>query len=155
MSSDPADVSNPKQAIGSTKLPLHLFPSVALAHGSLAMLEGALGYGTSNYLVAGVKASIYKAALDRHTHAWWQGQTYDPASGGLHHLGKALACIGIILDAEAAGVLEDDRPYPGGYVKLVEELTPHVARLQQKHADKSPRHFTIGDAKPKDEKGAP
>lgn len=50
--------SNPKQLIGSTKPPLHLFPRIALVQGSLAFLEGALKYGRSNYRAIGVKASI-------------------------------------------------------------------------------------------------
>ncbi len=55
--------------------------------------------------------------------------------------------MAIIVDAQAAGVLNDDRAYNGaGYRALVEELTPHVARLKAKHADKTPRHYTVADA---------
>ena len=60
-------------------------------------------------------------------------------------MAHALACIAIIVDAEAAGTLIDDRMVVGGYHKLLAEMTPHVKRLQELHADKSPKHFTIID----------
>ncbi len=76
----------------------------------------------------------------------WRARTSD-AKSGLHPLAHALACLAIILDAEAAGKLIDDRNYPGGYAELAEALTPHVARLQALYADvKAPHHWTIQDA---------
>jgi hypothetical protein len=64
-------------------------------------------------------------------------------------LANALACLAIIVDAQAAGKLVDDRAYNGaGYRKLVEELTPHVARLKALHSDKEPHHYTAGDNPP-------
>lgn len=142
-----SDVANPKDLIGSTKLPVELWPATASALGSLGLLVGMLQYGRSNWRAAhqGVRASIYVAACKRHLDAWFEGEELDPDSG-IPHLGHALACLAILVDAEAAGNLKDDRQFPGGYRKLVEELTPHVARLQAKYADKSPRHFTIADA---------
>ena len=50
--------TNPKDAIGSGKVPMHLWPSTATAVGSIALLNGALKYGRSNWRVAGVRASI-------------------------------------------------------------------------------------------------
>jgi len=65
---------------------------------------------------------------------------------GLHPLAHTLACLAIILDAEAAGTLIDDRNYPGNYSALVEQLSPHVARLQALYANvKPPHHWTILD----------
>lgn len=139
--------SNPKDIIGSNKLPLHLWPSTATAVGCLAFLEGSLKYGRSNFREVGVRASIYKDALDRHMTAWFEGEDIDPESG-LPHLGKALACIAIIVDAQAAGKLNDDRMVQGGYHKLAKQLTPHVQRLKELHADASPKHYTIADNKP-------
>jgi hypothetical protein len=43
--------------------------------------------------------------------------------------------LAILVDAEAAGKLVDDRNYPGGYAELAELLTPHVAKLQALYAD--------------------
>jgi hypothetical protein len=136
---------NPKDGIGSTKLPLHLWPASATAHGSLALLNGALKYGRANWRGIEVWASVYVAACMRHLSEWLEGQNVD-ADSGLHPLAHALACLAIILDAEAAGTLVDDRNYPGGYNALAEQLTPHVARLQTMYADvKAAHHWTILD----------
>jgi hypothetical protein len=143
---DPLKPVNPKDGIGNTKLPLHLWPTSATAHGSLALLDGMLKYGRLNWRGTDVRASVYVGAMMRHAAEWLEGQTADPKSG-LHPLAHALACIAILLDAEAAGTLIDDRNYPGGYADLVEALTPHVARLQALYADvKAPHHWTIQDA---------
>jgi hypothetical protein len=138
--------TNPKDAIGTNKLPLHLWPTTASALGCVALAEGMLKYGRTNWREAGVRASIYVDAAKRHLDAWFEGEQVAPDSG-VPHLGNALACIAIIVDAQAAGKLIDDRAYNGaGYRALVEELTPIVAQLRAQHADKSPRHYTIADA---------
>jgi Domain of unknown function (DUF5664) len=139
---------NPKDQVAAGKLPLHLWPTTATAMGCIAMTEGALKYGRSNWRAAGVKASIYVDACKRHLDAWFEGETVAPDSG-VPHLANALACLAIIVDAQAAGKLVDDRAFNGaGYRKLVEELTPHVARLKVLHSDKDPKHYTIGDNDP-------
>lgn len=136
-------LTNPKDAIGSDKLPLHLWPATATAMGSLALLDGMLKYGRSNFRNSGVRASIYKDALGRHMDAWFEGEDTDPVSG-LPHLAHALACIAIIVDADAAGKLNDDRMFPGGYRAAIDKLTKHVARLKALHADHpAPVHYTI------------
>lgn len=141
--------SNPKDIIGSDKLPLHLWPETGTILGSLALLDGMLKYGRSNWRAVGVKASIYYDAAKRHLNAWFEGHTFDDGEdgSGLPHLAHVLACVVILIDAEAAGELNDDRQYNSndGYLKLVAEMTPHVKRLKEKHADKSPKHYTIGD----------
>jgi hypothetical protein len=138
--------TNPKDLIGSDKLPLHLWPGTASMMGCLGLLDGMLKYGRSNWREAGVRYSIYADAAKRHIDAVFEGEDNDPDSG-LPHEAHALACLAIIVDAKAAGKLVDDRMYPGGHRELVEELTPHVARLKEKHADKNPKHYTIQDAK--------
>jgi hypothetical protein len=142
---DPPKPVNPKDGLGILKLPLHLWPTSATAHGSLALLDGMLKYGRMNWRGTEVRASVYVGALLRHVAEWMEGQDVD-AKSGLHPLAHALACLAIILDAQAAGTLVDDRNYPGGYVELSELLTPHVARLQALYADvKAPHHWTIQD----------
>lgn len=141
--------TNPKDAIGSSKLPLHLWPETATLYGCLGLLDGALKYGRGNWREAGVRASIYVDALRRHVAAWAEGEDVDAienGGSGLPHLAHALACLAIIVDAQAAGKLVDDRNFPGGYRGLVEELTPHVGRLKEKHAHRDPKHWTIADA---------
>lgn len=139
--------SNPKDIIGSNKIPLHLWPSAASVFGCLALLDGALKYGRGNFREVGVRASIYIDAAKRHLDSWFEGEESAPDSG-VPHLGHALACIAILIDAAAAGKLEDDRNVQGGYAELIATMTPHVARLKQLHSGRSPRHYTIADNKP-------
>lgn len=142
--------TNPKDAIGCDKLPLHLWPTTATAMGCVGLMEGMVKYGAHNFRDSGVRASIYVSACKRHLDAWFEGEECAPDSG-VPHLANAIACIAILIDSGAVGTLLDDRAYNGaGYRKLVEELTPHVARLRALHADKSPRHFSIAD-KPRTE----
>jgi len=142
--------TNPKDLIGSGKLPLHLWPETATALGSLGLLDGMLKYGRTNWRVAGVRASIYVDAAKRHLNFYFEGEDNDPDSG-LPHLAHALACLAILVDAKAAGKLNDDRQVAGGYRALMTELTPHVARLKELHAAKDPKHYTIADSAPKPE----
>lgn len=93
-----------------------------------------------------MRASIYYDACRRHLGAWFEGEERDPDSG-LPHLAHALACLAILVDARAAGKLVDDRMFPGGYRVMADALTVHVERLRTKHADKTPKHWTIIDAK--------
>lgn len=137
-------LTNPKDLVGSNKLHLHLFPQSAVALGSLAFLEGALKYGRSNWREAGVRASIYVDALNRHMTRWFEGEDIDPDSG-IPHLGKALACIAILIDAGYAGKLEDDRMAPGGTIKAIEQLTPIVEELKKRYGHINPKHYTIKD----------
>jgi hypothetical protein len=138
--------TNPKDLIGSDKLPLHLWPVVASAHGCLALLDGMLKYGRHNWRKAGVRTSIYIDAAFRHLVKYWEGQDADPDSG-LDHRAHALACIAITLDAEAIGKLTDDRAYRGeGAIEELADITRHVARLRKKHAGRNPKHYVRGCA---------
>ena len=135
--------TNPKTEAASSKLPLQLFPATAIAAGAVGMLDGALKYGRSNYLVDGVKASEYVAAEKRHMDAWMSGENCNLE--GVPHLASALSCIAILIDAEYAGVLEDDRMVANGYDAAIAHLEEVAANLKQLHADKFPKHYTIQD----------
>ncbi|APL99487.1 endolysin; inhibits RNA polymerase [Aquamicrobium phage P14] len=141
--------TNPKDAIGSNKVPVHLWPTTATILGAVGLLDGAAKYGRSNYRAVGVRASIYIDAAQRHLFAWASGEDNDPDSG-LPHLAHLLASIAIIVDAQAAGKLTDDREYPGGYRELIDALTPHVQRLKALHADKTPTHYSREDVVERD-----
>lgn len=137
--------SNPKDLLGSDRVPLSLWPMTATVLGAMALTEGMVKYGRANFRAVGVRASIYLDACLRHLAQWDDGEEIDPDSG-LPHLGKALACLAILVDAQACGKLVDDRSFNGGGVrKLLREMTPHVARLRQQHADKTPKHYCIQD----------
>lgn len=136
--------ANPKQTFGDKKVPLHLFPTTAIAGGCLAFLEGNLKYGRDNFRVAPVEAMTYVRACDGHMKAYEEGRDIDPDSG-LPELWKALACIAILIDATEAATLIDNRKYPGGYLKMIPECEAHVERLRALHADKNPVHYSIAD----------
>lgn len=136
--------TNPKDAIGSNKVPMHLWPLTATAMGAMGLMDGALKYGRSNFREIGVRSTIYVDAAMRHLGYWFEGEDNDPDSG-LPHMAHALACLAIVIDAQAAGKLNDDRNVRGGFRDLMTLLTPHVARLKELHQNKSPKHFTIAD----------
>src|SRR5882724_2517752 len=101
--------SNPKDIIGSNKLPMGLVPATTKAYLALGHAEGHIKYGLVNWREAGVKASIYLDALERHIEKWKNGEEEDPETT-VPHLANALACISIIVDAKECGKLIDDRP---------------------------------------------
>lgn len=136
--------TNPKDIVGSGKLPLELVPATIDAYASLAFLEGALKYGRFNWRVAGVRASIYKAALDRHVERWWNGEDVDPSTG-VPHLASAIACIGILLDAKTCGKLTDDRPPPAPLGDLLEDLRRRMPLLRELFDGEAPHQYTIAD----------
>ncbi|MGH8910024.1 MAG: dATP/dGTP diphosphohydrolase domain-containing protein [Egibacteraceae bacterium] len=137
--------SNPKDAIGSTKIPYHVWPEVATILGAMKMLAGALKYGRSNYRAIGIRATIYTDAIRRHTNDFLEGEDLDPEDG-LHHMAGVLASAAIILDAYYAGKMIDDRMYPGGYKRVRAEMTAAVTRLKKLYAGRNPKHWTIADA---------
>lgn len=138
--------TNPKDALGSKRLPLDLVPMTAVAHQALAHLEGACKYGKWNWRIAGVRASIYVGAALRHIERWNNGEDFD-ADSGVHNLGHAMACLAILLDAREVGKLNDDRPPSLSFVNGWQEaFNAEAARIIERHADKNPRHFTIEDS---------
>lgn len=139
------DKTNLKDALGSMKLPLALWPTTASAIGSLGILEGKVKYGLVNWRATPVRISIYLDALQRHIDAYREGEETAPDSE-VPHLGNALACIAIIVDAKTNGTLIDDRPFSNqGYRKLIDKLTPLVREISNQYKDKKPHHFTIQD----------
>jgi hypothetical protein len=103
--------SNPKDAIGSLKVPYHLLPAPVIAEMALGMLEGACKYGAFNYRVIGVRFSVYYSACRRHLDAFLEGEDIDPDSQ-LSHITKAITSLVVIRDAMIRGKMHDDRP-PG------------------------------------------
>ncbi len=136
---------NPKDTIGSDKLPLGLVPSTAIAYEALAFLEGAEKYGRYNWRVAGVRASIYHDALMRHVEKWWNGEWADPVTG-IPHLASARACLAIILDADECGKLTDDRPPVAPITPLIDRLSADVKRLKELFKEHHPHQYTIADS---------
>lgn len=146
------DHRNPKDIVGAVKLPLGLWPVTATALGSLALMEGELKYGRANYRAIPVSARIYVEAAMRHLGFWFEGEERAEDST-IDHLGHALACIAILVDARANKTLIDDRNYSGdGAIAYLKSLVPEVLALRNKYADAKPEHhYTINDNPPPDD----
>lgn len=113
------DDSNPKDRLGIKKVQLNLVPASSKIYQALAMEDGAKKYGPYNWREKKVRASIYVAAAMRHLEAWHDSREEVADDSKKPHLGHALACIGIIVDAFETGNLIDDRPVAGPAAKLI------------------------------------
>jgi len=133
--------SNPKDAVGDTKVPLALCSPIAKAHWALAQHCGRVKYGAWNWREAGARISVYLSAIQRHADAYLSGERLDPADG-THHLGNIMACCAILLEAEAAGKLADDRPPEVGMRCVYAEVEQQQAELTKKYNDRNPKHWT-------------
>lgn len=145
---DDAKQTNPKDAIGSKKLPMHLVPDTLSVYAAMAFAEGALKYGKFNWRRAGVRASIYIDALDRHFVKFKNGEWADKETQ-VPHLANMLACIGILIDAHECGMLTDDRPppVPGmvGTIHFGEVVFEHLRNIFKDH---TPHQHVITDENP-------
>lgn len=112
--------SNPKDLLGVKKVPLHLIPSASKIYQALAMEDGANKYGPFNWRENKVIASIYVSACMRHLEQWFDGEEY-ASDSKKPHLGHAIACLGIIIDALETGNLIDDRPVKGSASELLKK----------------------------------
>lgn len=139
-------LSNPKDSIGDTKIPLWLLSPIAKAQWALAQFAGMLKYGAWNWRSAGVRSSVYISAMQRHIDAYSSGEEFDPVDG-THHLGNIMACAAILLDAKAAGKLSDDRPPIAQFRDTYDAVQKQMAVLREQYKDKSPKHYTIEDTK--------
>lgn len=136
--------TNPKDAIGISKAPMSTVSAAVLAEVGVAMLEGSSKYGRHNYRAAGVRSSVYYDATMRHLMAWWEGEDTDPDSG-MSHITKAITSLVVLRDAMIQGMCTDDRPPRSA--EFYARLNTLAAEVLARHADKSPRHYTIADSK--------
>jgi hypothetical protein len=142
----PTKDTNPKSAIGDAKVPLWLLSSIAKIHWAMAQFAGLVKYGAWNWRAAGVRASTYLSAIERHLEAYKNGEEYDPVDG-THHLGNIMACCAILLDARESKMLTDDRPPTIRHRDAIQEAEQLMAKLKVQYADKNPRHYTITDTR--------
>lgn len=137
--------SNPKDMIGSKKLPMHLVPDAINIYAAMGFLEGALKYGKFNWRVAGVRMSIYLDAIERHLSKFRSGEWADPVTK-VPHMASVLCCVGIILDAHMSGKLTDDRaPAQSLLSSFIDEQDKLVVHLKELFKDHNPHQHTIGD----------
>lgn len=138
--------TNPKDLIGSNKLPLEMVPTSTKAYLALGHAEGHIKYGLVNFREAGVKASIYVAALNRHLDKWWEGEEEDPDTT-VPHLANAIACLSILIDAKECGKLLDDRPKSAPVGGLLERFSKKLVHLKTMFKDKRPTDYFISGPK--------
>lgn len=137
--------TNPKDIVAQGKLALGLVPDTLIVYAAMAFTEGAIKYGRYNWRIAGVSASVYHDALERHLADWWNGEDLDPQTR-VANLASVIACAGIILDAELCGKLTDDRPPSAGVSGLIDSTGPVIAHLKELFKDYSPKQYTIQDS---------
>ena len=112
--------SNPKQAFGDRKLPMHRVPATAYAYLALGFRDGAYKYGPLNWRETKVEATTYIAAAQRHILSYLDGEELTRDSK-VPHLAAAMASLGVLVDAIETGNLIDDRPPAGRFADLVEK----------------------------------
>lgn len=139
--------SNPKDAIGASKLSMHLCPTSAEVQMSLAFLEGALKYGKYNWRVAGVRVSIYLDAIRRHLGKFEDGEWNDPQTT-IMHLGYIMACCAIMIDSKHVGNLVDDRPPSAPTAELIDATQATIKHLKELFKDHNPHQCVITDSPP-------
>jgi hypothetical protein len=123
--------TNPKDAVGTKKVPFSVLPWKVIAEVALALLEGARKYGRHNWRVAGVRASVYVDASMRHLTDFWEGTDVDPDSG-LNHITKAIAGLVVLRDSMMMGNWKDDRP-PKIQEGWVQDLNKKAAEIIEKY----------------------
>ena len=137
-------VSNPKDAVGVTKAPLSVLPMQVVYEAALGMYEGALKYGAFNYRIAGVRASVYYDAVNRHLNQWFEGEDIDPDSG-LSHITKAITTLMVMRDAMLNEKFNDDRPPKVLDQSWMKNYNEKVKQLQAKYPNPVPRYTWKGN----------
>lgn len=103
---------NPKSVQGAKKHSLRLIPLPALVAINEAMQDGLTKYGPANWRETGVACTVYIDAALRHIFEYFDGGVDLASDSKAKHLGHAMACLAIIVDAAHNGTLIDDRPKP-------------------------------------------
>lgn len=131
-------VLNPKYNLGLQKVPGTCLPPAVANYIAVGMYEGDRKHGGYNFRAVGnIDARTYVDAARRHLDLFTEGEDFDPDSkANLHHVGKAISSLTVLLDAVLRGVMEDNRPpaMPKGWmddlnakVKLLNEAYPERA----------------------------
>lgn len=129
--------TNPKDQVGVKKVPVHVIPAQVVGETGLALLEGARKYGSYNYRVAGVRASVYYDAAMRHLTAWWEGQDIDPDSN-ISHITKAIASLVVLRDAMLNDKWVDDRPPRVKNQNWVQDQNAKAAEIIERYPTPKP-----------------
>lgn len=121
---------NPKQKFGDRKPPLTQFPLSAQIHATLAFYDGYLKYGWRNWRDQPVEAQTYIEAAMRHLRLFEVGEDYTRDTK-IHNLGAVMACCAILIDAELAGTLIDNRKHNPKEADLLHEAEKTIEFLKE------------------------
>lgn len=135
-------LSNPKDAVGTTKVPFTALSFPVIAELAVGMTEGTLKYGKYNYREIGVRSSIYIDAAMRHLTAFWEGEDIDPDSG-MSHIVKAMSSLMVLRDAMIRNMVTDDRPT--GTLGFIKALNKKVEALVEKYPEPAEPFFASRD----------
>lgn len=124
--------TNPKDAIGATKVSISKIPSAGQIETSLALSYGAVMYDPYNWREEGKKVGYmtYIDALLRHIYRFIDGEDLDPDSL-VHHLGHIPAGAQVLFDAIKSGNAIDDRPPKGTASQYMDEVAKRLPELQK------------------------
>lgn len=139
-----AGTTNPKDLLGNNKVSISKFPVIGTIQGAMAMMDGAEKYGPYNWRDKEVIASIYVDAAQRHLMSWFEGQE-TASDSNVHHLGHAIACCAILLDAQVHNKLVDDRPISGTDTDYLENVLAGLSEVIK--AKKAARANNRADSK--------
>lgn len=112
---------NPKRAFGSVKPSPHFIRPIAIIEESVVMALGAAKYGAFNWQDTPVDAATYYSAAMRHLMIWYAGEDLDDESRA-SHLTHVRACMAILLDSQASGILIDNRPKCASVADAIKRL---------------------------------
>ena len=116
---------NPKDRVGSKKVPLAYLPPAGIIYGGLAMANGADKYGPYNFRDSKISYMTYLHAILRHTLALIDGE--DTAEDSqLPHLAHIIANGAILADAIEGGFIIDDRPPKGPASKILKKYDKSI-----------------------------
>lgn len=118
---------NPKQHDADTRLPVGLCPPILTIRVAAVLRWGAnkVGRWRWNWRDNPIQLTTYLDAIERHLIAVRAGEELDDETGE-PHLAHIAANCGIILDAQLAGTLVDDRP----------KNNPSVAGILKEYSDR-------------------
>lgn len=116
----PLKSTNPKDLIGILKPNLAMVPMIAVYTMAKGLADGVRKYGLFNWRESNVQADIYVEAAKRHINAWAACEE-NAADSGVHHLGHAMACMAILIDAQANKSLVDNRVPDSAYLEWMKQ----------------------------------
>jgi len=133
---DPKDnPDNPKQRYGEVKPSMKYVSPIGMVWLAEAMREGAEKYGAFNWREKSVEALTYVDACKRHLDLWASGEDLDPVTG-IHHLGYAMACCNIVIDAQhIPGTLIDNRHKDNGVLSKLMDLRTKINTEKRAHRE--------------------